>query len=440
MNFLANISSHLFRQPTQQTSTRAQSDSLSSSQKSPQLSNHSDQQLHSKSLSKMRVSSLDSKEISAHLSSKTTFKDVYSRNAGKHVKYLNLLTNFTVFKTAQFPNLIFKISSNEASLQNRYRNHCYVAQVVRDSGFDRLIIPEVAVTTLSDKKGQQSAIVENELPIFNGNVTELLQHYANHDKDLESAVEQMARLICKTQLTDIKPQNLPLMVNPDTGEICFALVDLDHLPNRPFAEGIFGDKADDGSQPAYGLINYFPWHADKIAEAVRSTLPEDQFEQIEKSLQKHLEIAHMIMKREQDIEDFHARKGVVQGDPVIPESIIEDILLKNAELRKSDDSMINSIIPSDEDTRKIISTINYEVSSKRKGWDSLVYGREWKLTQERRPDIIYSNYFYVNECLIPFLKVKGYVHSALNQEQSLEHNIHIRRGERLGKSSIMVQF
>ena len=440
MSFPANISGFLFKRPTQQTSTKVQSDSLLSSQNSQQLSNHSGQQLPSRSLSQMRVSSLDSKEISAYLSSKTTFKDVHSRNAGKHVKYLNLLTNFTVFKTEQFPNLIFKISPDEASVQNRYRNHCYVAQVVRDNGFDRLIIPEVAVTTLSDKKGQQSAIVENELPIINGNPIELLQHYANHDKDLESAVEQMARLICKTQLTDIKPQNLPLMVNPDTGDICFALVDLDHLPNRPFAEGIFGDKADDGSQPAYGLINYFPRHADKIAEAIRSTLPEGKFEQIEKSLQKHLETAHMIMKREQDIEAFHARKGIVQGDPAIPESIIDDILVKNAELRKSDDSMINSIIPSNEDTRKIISTINDEVSSKTKSWDSLVYGREWKLTLERRPDVIYSTYFYINECLIPFLKEKGYVHSALSQEQSLEHNIHIRRGERLSQTGIMVQF
>ena len=62
-------------------------------------------------------------------------------------------------------------------------------------------------------------------------------------------------------------------------------------------------------------------NADKIAEVVRSTLPEDKFEQIEKSLQKHLETAHMIIKREQDIEAFHARKGTVQGDPVIPESL-----------------------------------------------------------------------------------------------------------------------
>ena len=440
MNFLTNISNYLFRQPTEQTSTRAQSDSLLSSQKAPLLSNHSGQQLPSRSLPQMRVSSLDSKEISTYLSSKTTLEDLYSRNAGKYVNYLNLLTGFTVFKTTQFPNLIFKISSNEASLQNRYQNHCYVAQVARVNGFDRLTIPEVAVTTLSDKKGQRSAIVENELPIFTGNVTELLRHYANHDEALESAVEQMARLICITELTDIKPQNLPLMVNPDTGEICFALVDLDRLPNRPFAEGIFGAKADNGEQPAYGLLNYFPRHADKIAEAVRSTLPEDKFKQIEKSLQKHLETAHMIMKREQDIEAFHARNGTVQGDPVIPEAIIEDILVKNAELRTSDDSMISSIIPSDADTRIIISTINQEVSSKRKGWDSLVYAREWKLSQERRADVIYSNYFYINECLIPFLKEKGYVHSALNQEQSLEHNIHIRRGERLDWTGIMVQF
>lgn len=181
-------------------------------------------------------------------------------------------------------------------------------------------------------------------------------------------------------------------------------------------------------------------NADKIAEVVRSTLPEDKFEQIEKSLQKHLETAHMIMKREQDIEAFHARKGTVQGDPVIPESIIEGILVKNAELRKSDDTMINSIIPSDEDTREIISIINDEVNMKKKGWDSLVYGREWKLTLERRMDVIFSEYYYIKECLIPFLKEKGYVHSALNQEQSLEHNIHILRGERLGWTDIMVQF
>ena len=440
MSLPAKILGFLFRQPIEQPSAKVQNDGLPSSQKPSLTSNHSGQQLPSRSLSQMQVSSLDSKEISTYLGSRSTIKNVWHRHPVKNITYLNLLTHFTVFKMDQFPKLIFKIPFNELYLQNRYQNHCHIAKVARDHGFDRLIIPEVAVSTLSDKSGQRSVIVENELPIFKGNITELLRHYANHDKTLESAVEQMARLICITELTDIKPQNLPLMVNPETGEICFALVDLDKLPNRPFAEGIFGDKADDGSQPAYGLINYFPRHANKIAEAVRSTLPEDKFEQIEKSLQKHLETAHMIMKREQDIEVFHARKGIVQSDPAIPESITDDILVKNAELRKSDDSMINSIIPSDEDTRKIISTINDEVRSKRKGWDSLVYGREWKLTQERRPDIIYSNYFYINECLIPFLKEKGYVHSALNQEQSLEQNIHIRRGERLGWTGIMVQF
>lgn len=440
MNFPGNISSYLFRQSTEQTSTTAQSDSLLSSQKPPLLSNHSGQQLQPGSLSQMRFSSLDSKEISTYLSSRTTLEDVLYKKAGKHVNYLNLKTEFTVFNMEQFPNLIFKISHTEISLQNRYLNHCYIARAARDNGFDRLTIPEVTVSTLSDNKSQQSVIVENELPILKGNRIELLQHYANYDKALESPVEQMARLICITQLTDIKPQNLPLMFNLDTGKICFALVDLDHLPNRPFAEGIFGAEADGVSEPAYGLLNYFPMHADKIAEAVRSTLPEDKFEQIEKSLQKHLETAHMIMKREQDIVAFHARNETVRGDPVIPESIIEDILVKNSELRKSDNRKISSIIPSDEVTRKIISTINDEVSTERKGWDSLVYGREWKLSLERRDDIIQNKYFYIKECFIPFLKEKGYVHSALNQEQSLGHNIHVRRGERLGCSGIMVQF
>lgn len=440
MNFPAKILGFLFGQPTEQISTQAQPDSLSPSQKPPLLSNHSGQHLQQRSLSQMQVSSLDSKTISTYLTSHTTLHDVFVRKSGKQVKYLNLITDFTVFELEQFPHLIFKMCFREVTLQNRYRNHCYVAQVARDNGFDRLIIPEVVVSTLSDKNGQRSVIVENKLPIFAGNIIELLQHYANHDKALESAVEQMARLICITQLTDIKPENLPLMVNPDTGEICFALLDLDPLPTRPFAEGIFGDKAKGGSQPAHGLLNYFPRHADKIVEAVRSTLPEDKFEQIEKSLQKRLETAHMIMKREQDIEAFHARKGIVRGDPVIPESLIEDILVKNAELRKSDDRMINSIIPSDEDTRKIIPMINNEVSIEKKGWDSLVYDREWKLTLERGTDDICHSYFYIKECLIPFLQEKGYVHSALNHKQSLEHNIHIRRYGRLDHTTFMVQF
>ena len=438
MNFPMNVLGFLFRQPTEQESTKAQDDSLLSSQKPLLPLNHSGQQLHSRNLSEMRISSLDSKEISTYLSSRTTLKDVHSRKTSGHVRYLNSITSFTVFKIAQFPNLIFKLPSCETSLQNRYQNHCYVAQTARDCGFDRLIIPEVVVSTLSDKRGQQSVIVENALPILNGNRVELLQHYANHDKALESAVEQMARLICITQLTDIKPQNLPLMVNPDTGEICFALVDLDNLPDRPFAEGIFG--ANDGAEPAYGLLNYFPRHAKKIAEAVRSTLPEDKFEQIEKRLQKHLATAHMIMTREQDIGAFHARNETVLGDPVIPESMIEDILVKNAELRKSDDSMINTIIPSDEDTKKIVSMINNEASIQNKGWDSLVYSREWKLTLSRSLGLIYFKYHYINECLIPFLKEKGYVHSVLNEEQSLEHNVHIRRGENIGTFEIIVQF
>ena len=438
MSLPAKILGFLFRQPTEQPSAKVQNIGLPSSQKPSLLSNHSGQQLPSRSLSQMQVSSLDSKEISTYLGSRSTINNVWHRHHVKNVTYLNLLTHFTVFKMDQFPKLIFKIPSNEFYLQNRYQNHCHIAQVARNHGFDRLIIPDVAVSTLSDKSGQRSVIIENELPIFKGNPIELLQHYANHDKDLESAVEQLARLICKTQLTDINPQNIPLMVNPDTGEICFALVDLDNLPNRPFLEGIFGAETD--GAPAYGLLNHFPRHADKIAEAVRSTLPEDKFEQIEKSLQKHLETAHMIMNREQDIEAFHARKGTVRGDPVIPESIIEDILVKNAELRKSDNTHINSITPSDEETRGIISTINNEVIMKRKGWDSLVYGREWKLTLERPMDDIYAEYYYIKEYLIPFLKEKGYVHSALNQEQSLEHNIHILRGERLGWTDIMVQF
>ena len=81
MSFPANILGFLFRQPTEQTNTKVQSESLLPSQKSPLPLNHSDQQLPSRSLSQMRVSSLDTKDISTYLSGRTTLEDVYLRNA-----------------------------------------------------------------------------------------------------------------------------------------------------------------------------------------------------------------------------------------------------------------------------------------------------------------------------------------------------------------------
>ena len=83
MSFPADILGFFFRQPTEQTSTKVQSESLLPSQKSPFPLNHSDQQSHSRSLSQLQVSSLDSKEVSTNLSSRNTSEDVYLRNALK---------------------------------------------------------------------------------------------------------------------------------------------------------------------------------------------------------------------------------------------------------------------------------------------------------------------------------------------------------------------
>ena len=83
MSFPADILGFLFRQPTEQTSTKVQSESLLPSQKSPLPLNHSDQQSHSRSLSQLQVSSLDGKEVSTNLSGRTTSEDVYLRNALK---------------------------------------------------------------------------------------------------------------------------------------------------------------------------------------------------------------------------------------------------------------------------------------------------------------------------------------------------------------------
>ncbi|USE35044.1 hypothetical protein [Endozoicomonas sp. SCSIO W0465] len=383
--------------------------------------------------------------ISSYLSEKTTLNEVLQRSAGECVKYMSPMGSFCVITIPDFPSIIIKIPDNQKQLECRSQSQNNAAHLTRENHFNRLIIPESRVVSLSIGKDCVPVIIEDMLPILNGTSTELLRHYANHEVKLESAIEQMAKFICMTKLSDIKPQNLPLMYDPETSEICFALVDLEVFPDRQFAEGILGCEQQPG-EPAYGLLNYFPRYADKIAGIVRTFLPANEIECIEEALNRCVNKAHKIMDRERDIEIFHSRNGVVSGTPAIPQSIVEDILKKTDELRQSTDKKIAEIIPpNNKIVRKIISAINDEVSKKEGDWSSAVHGREWRLNmsrpQKRRTvDYIRTYFSYIDECLIPYLQEKGFVHSQLDYEQSKEHNIHIRREIALGEFDVIVQF
>ncbi|WP_257265961.1 hypothetical protein [Endozoicomonas sp. ONNA2] len=231
----------------------------------------------------MNISSLDVKEISSYLSEKTTLDKVLTRCADESVKYMSNIGSFCVITIPHFPNIVVKIAHNQNKLECRNQAQINAAHIIRENHFNRLIIPQSEVALLSIGKDSVPVIVEDKLPILNGDLSQLLQYYANHEMELESAIEQMTKFICMTKLADIKPNNLPLMFHPETSEICFALVDLEVFPHRQIAEGILGAEQKLG-EPAYGLLNYFPRYADKIAEIVRTVLPENEIECIQEKL------------------------------------------------------------------------------------------------------------------------------------------------------------
>ena len=442
--YSANLYKSICGQQISTKSDRSHGNELSSGKKLLPALSSSSRKNQSRSIVEMKISSLDVKAISSYLSEKTTLHKVLTRCAGESVKYMSNIGSFCVITIPHFPNIVVKIADNQKQLECRNQAQINAVHIIRENHFNRLIIPQSEVALLSIGKDSVHAIIEDKLPILNGDLGQLLQYYANHEMELENAIEQMTKFICMTKLADIKPNNLPLILHPETSEICFALVDLEVFPHRQIAEGILGAEQKLG-EPAYGLLNYFPRYADKIAEIVRTVLPENEIECIEEKLNRCVNNARKIMDRERDIEMFHSRNGIVSGNPAIPESIVADIVMKTDELRQSSDEMIADITPSNNEVvRKIISAINDEVSKKEEGWSSAVHGRAWQLSMcrplTRTTDFIKTHFFYISECLIPYLQEKGFVHSALDFEKSTDHNIHMRREIVLGYYDIIVQF
>lgn len=124
------------------------------------------------------------------------------------------LGSFCVITIPYFPGKIVKITKNQKKLECRNQSQINAAHIIRENHFNRLMIPQAGVALLTIGKDFVPTIIEDKLPILNGNPIQLLQYYANHEMELENAIEQMTKFICMTKLADIKPNNLSLMFHP----------------------------------------------------------------------------------------------------------------------------------------------------------------------------------------------------------------------------------
>jgi hypothetical protein len=399
------------------------------------------------------ITTLSEKAISSYLNSQI-INSIETRMHHNDISFLNNIGSSTVVKTSHFPGIIFKFCDNDQYLQSRISIQKSAKKIVTEKKFTRLTIPEADVRNLNGKKVYDSTmvIIENELKILKGKPQQLLQHYANNEKSLKEAVIQMAEFICLTDLNDIKPVNLPLIVDPQTNKINFALVDLELVPNNSLFEGLFGSEYEWGVPPAYGLIRYFPKYTNDIIKVIKNTLPKDCIDNLSNKLSAATLKADKIILREQDIENFHATHGTTANTSAIPETLISIILedIKVALANLNEQQMVYYIglkkIPTEKTILEIIKDINMVISNQSKLWHNLTHAREWHCTTDcytkdsnyRR--YIYNNFFFIEDIFIPILKKHNLVHSILTYAEACDLDIHILRKQLLHSHDLIIQF
>jgi hypothetical protein len=397
------------------------------------------------------ITTLSAKAISSYLNDQI-INSIETRVHHNDISFLNKITNSTVVKISHFPGIIFKFCDNDQYLQSRISIQKLAKSIVAEKKFTRLTIPEADVRNLNNKKVYDSTmvIIENELKILKGNQQQLLQHYANNDKSLKDAVIQMAEFICLTDLNDIKPENLPLIVDTQTNMINFALVDLELVANRPLFEGLFGSEYKWGEQ-AYGLIRYFPKYTNDIIKVIKNTLPKDFIEHFSNKLSAATLKADRIISREQDIKKFYTTHATTANTSAIPETLNNIILadIKIALTSLGGQQIVNyrglRKTPTEQTIIEIIKDINMVISTQTKVWHNIIHAREWRFTMNYYTQdsnyrhYICNNFLFIKNVLIPILKKYNLVHSILTYAEACKLDIHVLR-KQLHSHDLIIQF
>ena len=144
-------------------------------------------------------------------------------NAGNILK-LNKYAHL-VFKFAKFGN---SPSTNNESINSRFKNMIKAKKVCLINNLDLLIVPQAIKTTLCSK--DFPCIIEEAFD-FPNNESANEKDYETHSKSLNETMRQLAVFVAKTGFNDVTWRNVPIVNEREDflGPRRVALIDLEHM-------------------------------------------------------------------------------------------------------------------------------------------------------------------------------------------------------------------
>jgi hypothetical protein len=374
-------------------------------------------------------------------------KESCVQTAGYSIKMRNHGTMNPVLELPSLcPGYVFKELDRPEGVKDRCvqaetaRNICSLYQL------DKLIVPECKQMTVHvDEKQIQS------LEVFVQRKYEIQQElstqtrlYQDKEKDIEDIVRQLTILVCRMPFTDVRWDNIPLIDTEHGLQAVLIDLEIDEVHTAKHALLGWGNPGEYGVYTP-GLIQCFPYYGELIYHTAEKHLESATWKKIHKELEEALKQANCIKERQDEICQYHQKRGIVKDTPAIALDILEDPefiqRVKNYWETYQDKENYKEWACYLGDVKQIVLDINAIVDRQVSEMPHhLVYAREWRFTgQETLQDStqVIDQYrsTLIPDVMLPYLKEKGSIHSILKgasffdqkNNQIRKWGIHLRR-------------